>query len=85
MNSSINIDEEIDALYANLGEGTWVDTEEIAEDIYLDLDCNGNVLGVEILNYRNLTLPRIKKLYTHVTKNQRAILEEHFVCEVRYK
>ena len=76
----INYDSEIDALYANLGEGKYVDSDVIVDDIILDYDDKGNVLGVEILNLNRHSPDYIKVIYNYLTKEQAAILQEYFIC-----
>ncbi|MBS3076861.1 DUF2283 domain-containing protein [Candidatus Pacearchaeota archaeon] len=56
----IEIDREVDAAYiyakSHIGEGEAVKTIEVNEDIILDFDVNGKLIGIEILNAsKNLT------------------------------
>ncbi len=45
-------DPEADAAYLQLDEGEVAETREIAENLYVDLDSDGLVLGIEILSMR---------------------------------
>ena len=45
-------DPEADAAYVQIVEGEVADTREIADDLYLDVDAEGRVLGIEILSVR---------------------------------
>ena len=45
-------DPEADAAYVQIVEGEIAETREIADDLYLDVDAKGNVLGIEILSVR---------------------------------
>jgi uncharacterized protein YuzE len=44
-------DREVDALYIDLSDLPVDNTVEIAPGIMVDLDADGNVIGVEILDY----------------------------------
>lgn len=46
----INYDKEIDAKYVTLKEGKVHETQALTEWLMLDLDAEGEVLGVEILD-----------------------------------
>jgi len=46
----IEIDEEADAAYVRLGAGSVARTEEIADGILIDLDADGELVGVEVLD-----------------------------------
>lgn len=43
-------DKEADAAYLRLGEGKITRTEEVFPDVILDLNADGKVIGIEILN-----------------------------------
>lgn len=46
----IHYSHEADALYIRLKESNIVNTDEITEDIIMDYDKDGNVVGIEILS-----------------------------------
>lgn len=48
---SSHVDEEVDAAYARFTNERVVKSVPIDEDFIFDLDANGNVVGVEILNF----------------------------------
>jgi len=62
---NITIDKDGDALYIELLENVQVvETFEINDDIYVDVDKAGNVIGVEVLNfsdYTKLNIPSTKE------------------------
>ena len=45
-----SFDEESDILYLSLKEGVTVDSEEIIEDVRVEYDADGQVIGIEIFN-----------------------------------
>ncbi len=46
----ITFDKEADAVYIELGSGEFVSNRKIDNNTIIDLDKNGNVLGIELLN-----------------------------------
>ena len=46
----ITFDKEADAVYIELNNGEFASNKIIDEDTIIDLDKNGNILGIEILN-----------------------------------
>ncbi len=49
-------DPEVDALYVRFGSTAVVDSEELRPGIVIDLDANGRIVALEILDARkNLT------------------------------
>ena len=46
----IHYSHEADALYIMLKENDIVNTDEITEDIIMDYDKDGNVVGIEVLS-----------------------------------
>jgi len=49
-NVKVWFDEETDILYVSLREGISVDSEEVAEDVRVEYDKQGQIIGVEIYN-----------------------------------
>ena len=49
-NVKVWFDEETDILYLSLREGISVDSEEVAEDVRVEYDKQGQIIGVEIYN-----------------------------------
>lgn len=47
----IELDEEANAGYLRVADGKVSSTKELAGDVLLDLDADGNVLGVEFLGF----------------------------------
>ncbi len=45
-----NYDKDTDSLYINLIDVAGVDSFEIAPDFIADIDSNGRVVGIEVLN-----------------------------------
>lgn len=43
-------DPEVDALYIRFQEGNVEETDEVFPGVMLDVDDNGNLLGLEVLN-----------------------------------
>jgi len=53
----INLDLEADALYIKFQEGKFSENRKIDEEIIVDLDKEGNLLGIEILNISKRVAP----------------------------
>jgi uncharacterized protein YuzE len=53
---SVSYDPEHGLAYIKLGEGKYVESEQVTPDIVLDFDENGAIVGIELLN-ANLHLP----------------------------
>ena len=51
---NIKYDKKIDALYIELAVGEYNDSRKINEDIVVDADKKGKVLGIEILNAKKV-------------------------------
>lgn len=49
----IKIDREADAAYITLKQGEVFETVAESNDVMIDFDNSGNILGIEILNYSN--------------------------------
>jgi len=47
--ASLEFDDEVNALYVKLRKGKISSTEPLADNIVVDLDEDGNVLGLELL------------------------------------
>ena len=45
----ITFDKEADALYIEFSEGEFASNKKIDENTIIDLDANGNILGIEFL------------------------------------
>lgn len=46
----ITFDKEADAVYIELSSGEFFKNKKIDDDTIIDLDKNGNILGIELLN-----------------------------------
>ena len=55
-------DVETDSLYIRLSEGPYLESVEVAYDIMFDFDCEGTLLGIEILSVEQNATP--SKLYS---------------------
>ena len=59
----ISIDTLAKAVYIEFKDGKVAKTKEFAPETFLDFNANGELLGVEILNPRHITLHKIAKRY----------------------
>lgn len=50
MMAVITFDADAKALYIQLSDAGVLETVELAENVYLDLDANGEPVGLEVLN-----------------------------------
>jgi len=65
-NPLVNYDSESDILYIVTKEGSEEEFIEIAPGINVELDENGEVIGIEILNASEFLKPIVKSLYEHI-------------------
>lgn len=49
MGYEVEIDDELCLLYIKVREGVVVETKEVSENVYIDFDKAGAVLGIEII------------------------------------
>jgi uncharacterized protein YuzE len=47
---TLTCDPDVKALYVQLTDAEVVETVELAKGVYLDVDADGEVIGIEILN-----------------------------------
>jgi uncharacterized protein YuzE len=65
----LNYDPETDSLYIDLSEKPSVDSREIAEDIVVDFDAEGHVVGLDIQHAsRNLAMDSLGTISFPVKK-----------------
>jgi uncharacterized protein YuzE len=64
----ISFDEESDILYLSLKEGVAVDSEEIIEDVKVEYDEEGQVIGIEIFNITKMLATALGKRLKEILK-----------------
>ena len=65
----VEVDKEADALYIRLADSSIEETIELNNDIFADVDAEGNVVGYEIINlsvYATLELPTARNVPTRI-------------------
>lgn len=72
----ITYDPEVDALYIALREGVADDSVDIEDGVTIDLDADGHILGVEVLDARR----RGTGVDSFVVEQLRAGRDEHAVA-----
>jgi uncharacterized protein YuzE len=65
-NSLVNYDSKSDILYIITGKGDEEEFIEIAPGVNVELDEDGQVIGIEILNASVFLKPIVKSLYEHI-------------------
>lgn len=60
-NVKVWFDEETDILYVSLKEGASVDSEEVAENVRVEYDKQGQIVGVEIHNITKMLAKNLVK------------------------
>jgi uncharacterized protein YuzE len=61
----VEYDQKADAMYIHLRKAKYDVSEELAENVILDLDKNGKIIGIEILEAsKNLSKDIITKIIT---------------------
>lgn len=51
---NLNYDPKTDSLYLNLAKGKYDRSKKISENVLVDFDKKGNVLGVEVLSAKKM-------------------------------
>jgi uncharacterized protein YuzE len=69
----ISYDKEIDALYINFVDIPGVDSFEISPDYIADVDEQGNLIGIEVLNVKN-KVDFNQIIFNHIPSNDIRIL-----------
>ena len=61
----VRYDRETDAIYIKLGEGKYLESEEIEKGVVVDYSKDGKVIGIEILNIssRREDMQELKKVF----------------------
>ena len=62
----VNYDSKSDILYIVTKKGKEEEFIEIAPGVNVELDDNGKVIGIEILNASKFLKPIVKPLYQHI-------------------
>ena len=70
---SVHYDPEADILYILLREGPVEDTVEVAEDVFVELDEKGEVIGIEIWRASKNVLEPLTQVIAEKIKQQLAI------------
>jgi uncharacterized protein YuzE len=60
---------ESDILYLSLKEGVTVDSEEIIEDVRVEYDEDGQVIGIEIFNITKMLATALGKRLKEILKS----------------
>lgn len=63
--AKLRYDKDSDIVYIKIKEGPIEDTEDVAEDVFLERDRDGNIAGIEIWRARQLLLNPLAK---HISK-----------------
>ncbi len=71
---SVHYDSEADILYILLREGPVEDTVEVAEDVFVELDEKGEIIGIEIWRASKNVLEPLTQIIAEKIKQQLAIL-----------
>ncbi len=58
----VEYDDESNILYIKLRDGKIVDTRPLAEDVYVDVDESGDILGIEIWNASRNIIEELAKV-----------------------
>jgi len=74
-NIKISFDEENDVIYLSLREGAAIDSEEITEDVRIEYDAQGHIVGIEIFNITKMLASAIGKKIKETLKDIKKIKE----------
>lgn len=59
--AKLRYDKDSDIVYIKIREGPVEDTEDVAEDVFVERDKDGNIAGIEIWRARQLLLNPLAK------------------------
>jgi uncharacterized protein YuzE len=59
--AKLRYDKESDIVYIKIKEGPVENTEDVAEDVFVERDKDGNIAGIEIWRARQLLLSPLAK------------------------
>ena len=59
----ISINATARAVYIKVKEGKVARTKEIAQEVFVDLDSSGRLLGIELLNPGNIVIGELSRRY----------------------
>ncbi len=65
----VEYDDESNILYLKLREGKIVETRLLAEDVYVDVDENGDILGIEIWNVSRNIIEELARVIAEKVKS----------------
>jgi len=65
----VEYDDESNILYLKLREGKIVETRLLAEDVYVDVDENGDILGIEIWNASRNIIEELARVIAEKVKS----------------
>lgn len=68
----VRYDPKADILYILIKEGEVLDTDEIDEDVWIEYDENGEVMGIEIWNAGEKVIMNALREIEKYTKGQKA-------------
>jgi uncharacterized protein YuzE len=63
--AKLRYDKDSDVVYIKIREGPVENTEDVAEDVFVERDKDGNIAGIEIWRARQLLLNPLAK---HISK-----------------
>jgi uncharacterized protein YuzE len=63
--AKLRYDKDSDVVYIKIREGPIENTEDVAEDVFVERDKDGNIAGIEIWRARQLLLNPLAK---HISK-----------------
>lgn len=71
----LEYDEESNALYIRLKRGKVAESEPISDNLILDLNGKGEIIGVEILGPKTMDLGKLSSQIRIITKKKRKPIE----------
>ena len=74
----IDYDPKADAAYFYLKKSDVIDSDEVSPGIVFDFDAQNEVVGIEILNLRHMTVERVRQVNFPFSSEDKAELKEFF-------
>ncbi|MEM3089392.1 MAG: DUF2283 domain-containing protein [Candidatus Nitrosotenuis sp.] len=71
--TKLRYDKDSDILYIKIKEGSIEDTVDVAEDVFVERDKTGNIMGIEIWRARQLLLNPLAK---HISEQVKLLAKQ---------
>lgn len=72
-------DPEVDAIYFKLKDNTVLESQEITKGIVADYDDDNNIVGIELVGLKNITLEALNRLESSISSGDMEVILDHLL------